>query len=119
MRNLKFSMNIVVAFCFSCLLTLSQGRHDRLIWWLALALTVPGVWLARSNPPWWHAGLFFASMVFGRLGSNMWLNVHKLRSGPIMDGIAWIVAAVSINLFLMGATQLRTAVRRSGKISQS
>jgi apolipoprotein N-acyltransferase len=95
-QNVRFLMNLVLAFCFSSFLAISQGKHDNLLWWLSLALIIPGVWLMRSNPPWWHGGSFFASMVAGHLFGNSWLGVHALRSGSIMDDFAWIFLVLAI-----------------------
>lgn len=107
MKNAKYMLNVVAAFVFSTFLTVEVKNHDKLLWFFALAALPLGIWLMRSDPPWWHSSSTLASLAAGRLCTNAWLNARNLRSGPILDDFVWFFVMIALFLFLTELAKLR------------
>ena len=107
MRNLRFFASVALAFWWSSFLTLSEGKHDKLGWWLSFILIIPGIWLVRSSPAWWYSGSVLVSLAAGRVYTNAWLNAHHLRSGSLLDDMVWIFLALGLFLILGEISKLR------------
>jgi hypothetical protein len=107
MYKARYVLNLVAAFLFSILLTLGEGKHDKVLWLLALAVLPLGIWLMRSNPPWWHSSSTLASLAAGRLCTNFWRNAHKIKTGPVWDDFVWFLVVIALFLFLTELGKLR------------
>jgi len=111
MRTTKsLLLEMVLVLAFGAFLTVSSAHHDARLSWLCLLLLLLGILLGlRSDPPWWYGASFCTSLFFGRIFGNSWLNVHQLRSGSILDDLAWLLLIVGIYSFIVHAFKARRA----------
>jgi len=108
MQNVKSTLNLVAALLFGALFTIGEGKHDKLFLAFGLGLLALGIWLIRSNLPWWHNSSVLASFATGRLFANAWLIAHGLRAGSVLDGTVWSFLAIGLFLFLSELMKLRS-----------